>query len=226
MPLDIKRIQALCFDVDGTLRDTDDQYMLRFARWLRPFRFLFPDRDTNKPARWLVTTAETPANFIFGLPDRFGIDDELAAVGDWLHRKGLLKAHKEFMIIPGTIESLTALGQHYPQAVVTARGQRGTLAFLEHYQLSSHFQAIATAQTAKRTKPKPDPILWAAARTGVPPENCLMIGDTTVDIQAGKAAGAQTVGVLCGFGEAAELKRAGADLILPSIAELPALLLD
>jgi len=41
-----------------------------------------------------------------------------------------------------------------------------------------------------------------------------------VDIHAGKAAGAQTVGVLCGFGEEKELKRAGADLILPSPAEL------
>jgi len=41
-----------------------------------------------------------------------------------------------------------------------------------------------------------------------------MIGDTTVDIHAGKSAGAQTVGVLCGFGEEKELKEMGADLIL------------
>ena len=47
-----------------------------------------------------------------------------------------------------------------------------------------------------------------------------MIGDTTVDIRAGRAAGAQTVGVLCGFGSERELRRAGADLILASTAEL------
>jgi phosphoglycolate phosphatase-like HAD superfamily hydrolase len=47
-----------------------------------------------------------------------------------------------------------------------------------------------------------------------------MIGDTTVDILAGKAAGAQTVGVLCGFGEEAELRRAGADLIVKDLKEL------
>jgi phosphoglycolate phosphatase len=41
-----------------------------------------------------------------------------------------------------------------------------------------------------------------------------MIGDTTVDILAGRSAGAQTVGVLCGFGEEPELRRLGADLIL------------
>jgi phosphoglycolate phosphatase-like HAD superfamily hydrolase len=51
---------------------------------------------------------------------------------------------------------------------------------------------------------------------GVLPEECLMIGDTTVDIRAGRSAGAQTVGVLCGFGSEDELQRAGADLILPT----------
>ena len=47
-----------------------------------------------------------------------------------------------------------------------------------------------------------------------------MIGDTTVDMRAGKSAGAQTVGVLCGFGEKEELLRMGADLILNSTNEL------
>jgi len=59
---------------------------------------------------------------------------------------------------------------------------------------------------------------------GVPPENCLMVGDTTVDIRAGRAAGAQTVGVLCGFGYREELERAGADAILNSTGELANLL--
>ena len=47
------------------------------------------------------------------------------------------------------------------------------------------------------------------------PAACLMVGDTTVDIRMGRAAGAQTVGVLCGFGDERELSRAGADDILP-----------
>ena len=59
----------------------------------------------------------------------------------------------------------------------------------------------------------------------MPPDACLMIGDTTVDIRAGHAAGAQTVGVLCGFGEERELRRRGADLILQSTAQVAQLLL-
>jgi N-acetyl-D-muramate 6-phosphate phosphatase len=86
--------------------------------------------------------------------------------------------------------------------------------------LTPYFQCVASGQTAPRTKPFPDPILWAAKQMGVRPEQCLMVGDTTVDIRAGKAARAQTVGVLCGFGERLELERAGADLILEGTWEL------
>jgi len=82
-----------------------------------------------------------------------------------------------------------------------------------------------TALTAEHTKPFPDPILYAAHRMGVSPEACLMIGDTNVDIRAGKAAGAQTVGVLCGFGEERELRRRGADLILEFTAQVAHVLL-
>jgi phosphoglycolate phosphatase len=53
-----------------------------------------------------------------------------------------------------------------------------------------------------------------------------MVGDTTVDIRAGIAAKAQTVGVLCGFGEREELLRAGAHLILESPASLAGVLLQ
>ena len=47
-----------------------------------------------------------------------------------------------------------------------------------------------------------------------------MIGDTTVDMRAAKAAGAQAIGVLCSLGREDELRRAAADLILQNTAEL------
>ncbi|MCZ7672946.1 MAG: HAD hydrolase-like protein [Chloroflexi bacterium] len=47
-----------------------------------------------------------------------------------------------------------------------------------------------------------------------------MVGDTTVDVQAARRAGAWSIGVLCGFGEQTELKTAGAHLILNSTAEV------
>ncbi len=52
-----------------------------------------------------------------------------------------------------------------------------------------------------------------------------MIGDTTVDVRAAKAAGAQVISVLCGFGEKDELMRLGTDMILPTTANLEQVLL-
>ena len=83
-----------------------------------------------------------------------------------------------------------------------------------------------TGQSAAHTKPYPDPILLAAQRMGVQPGECLMIGDTTVDMRAGKSAGAQAAGVLCGFGEEPELRKKGADMILKNTSELAGLLLN
>jgi HAD superfamily hydrolase (TIGR01509 family) len=224
MPLDLPRIRALCFDVDGTLSDTDDLFVTRLARLLQPFHFMFPRRDVHRLARRVVMATEAPANFLIGLPDILGLDDEAAALIDFLYRRLGHKPRKNFLLVPGVMEMLHAAGRRYPLAVVSARDGRTTGVFLEQFGLLPLFRCVATAQTCKHTKPYPDPILWAAQQMGVAPEACLMIGDTTVDIRAGRAAGAQTVGVLCGFGEEDELRRRGADLILASTAGLAGVL--
>jgi phosphoglycolate phosphatase-like HAD superfamily hydrolase len=221
MSLDFSRIHALCFDVDGTLSDTDDMYVKRVARYLP--RFLF--RDPQRTARRFVMWVESPVNVLLGLPDIIGLDDELLGLWEWLNRHRP-RPMKHFMMVPGVKEMLKRLCDCYPMAVVSARDEMSTRAFLDQFELTGYFQEIVTAITAEHTKPFPDPILYAAKKMGVPPDACLMIGDTTVDIRAGKTAGAQTVGVLCGFGEQAELERRGADLILENTSELADILLD
>ncbi len=220
MTLDLTRIQAVCFDIDGTLRDTDDQMVERLSRWLGPIRWLFHDGETHILARRIIMALESPANSLFGVPDRLGIDDALIAFGDFLATKVLFRPSRPTVLIPGARTVLEQLHSYYPLAVVSARGERKTRAFLEEHHIDHLFTCVATGQTCKRNKPHPDPILWAAAQMGIPPQGCLMVGDTTVDIRAGRAAGAQTVGVLCGFGEEAELRQAGADLVLPDLQDL------
>jgi phosphoglycolate phosphatase-like HAD superfamily hydrolase len=97
--------------------------------------------------------------------------------------------------------------------------------FLAHYGVLQHFVAVIGAQTTRRMKPHPEPLRFAAAAMGVAPQACLMVGDTTIDIRTGVSAGAQTVGVLCGFGTEAELRNAGARLILRTTSDLLAVLL-
>lgn len=220
MSLDIQRIRGLCFDIDGTLSDTDDQLVAKLARLLDTSRFLPRGRDPTKTARRIVMAAETPGNWLVGLTDLLGIDDELAPVTEFILRRMVRPGPKPFIIIPGVVDMLEALTSHFPMSIVSTRGENSSMHFLSAFDLLRFFPVIATSLTCPHTKPFPDPVLWAAAQMGIPAENCLMIGDTVVDVRAGKAAGAQTVGVLCGFGTAEELIRAGADLILESTAEL------
>lgn len=212
--LNTEKIRALCFDVDGTLSDTDDQFVENLSRLLHPLRFLFPNRNPRPFSRRVVMATETPANFLYAIPDHLGVDSHINALGNAVYQAGLGRSPAPFRLIPGVLELLHACASLYPLAVVSARGERSTRRFLEQFNLQGLFSCVATAQTAEHTKPYPDPILWAASELGVQPQECLMIGDTTVDIHAARRSGAQSVGVLCGFGEERELRRAGADLII------------
>lgn len=220
MTLDISRIKALCFDMDGTLSDTDDMYVQKVMPFFPSFLFRDPDRAARRFVMWI----ESPGNAMLGLADTLGLDDEMVAVIDWVsrHRK---RPDKKFLLIPGVAEMLARLTRHYPMAVVSARDMKGTMRFLEQFNLVDCFDLIVTGQTVEHTKPYPDPILFAAHKMGVKAEECVMIGDTTVDMRAGTSAGAQTVGVLCGFGEQPELLKFGANLILNSTSELADVLL-
>ncbi len=215
MPLDLTRINALCFDVDGTLSDTDNLYVQKVSRFMPHFLF----KDQHHAARRFVMWVEAPGNALLGLADTLGVDDEMVAVLNWLARRRR-RSSKEFLLVPGVEEMLMQFYGRYPMAVVSARDEHGTMAFLEKFGLVKYFDAIITGLSAEHTKPYPDPILLAAQKMNTAPENCLMIGDTTVDVRAGKSAGAQVVGVLCGFGEEAELKKMGADLILSDTPKL------
>jgi HAD superfamily hydrolase (TIGR01549 family) len=211
MSIDISRIKALCFDVDGTLSDTDDLYAKRVSPYLP--RTVFPDPDQT--ARRLVMWVESPGNALLGFADKVGMDDEMGAFIDWFSR-AQPNTTKQFLLIPGVDEMLAALKGRYPMSIVSARHEKSTMRFLEQFDLVKYFDVIVTGLSAPHTKPFPDPIFLAAQKMGVKPSECLMIGDTTVDIRAGKAAGAQTIGVLCGFGDEKELLDMGADMIISS----------
>ena len=225
--IDVSRIRGLLFDVDGTLSDTDDHMVDRLNHALQSFSWLFRERNPKRFARWLVMAFETPANFIYHLTDRWGADKFFAkALGRLAGgKKNLKSAENRFWLVPGSREMLTALKPHFRLAVVSARDAETTLQFLEHFNLAAFFDSVVTSQSCEYTKPFPDPIHFAARELGLNPEQCLMVGDTVVDIAAGKAAGAQTAAVLCGFGTERELAKAEADMILASPTDLQNVLL-
>ena len=117
-----------------------------------------------------------------------------------------------------TPEMLRELAGRYRLAIITSRSRREADAFLAQYDLTDLFYAIITRDDVTRLKPHPMPVRAAARKLGLPLAQCVMVGDTGVDVRAAKAAGALAVGVLCGFGEEADLR--SADLVLATTAKL------
>ena len=153
------------------------------------------------------------------MADRLNLDPHLAAFLD--RRANQKEAELEnFPAITGILPMLTALRGRFPLAIVSARNEVTTHHFLRLNQLEDFFPVVVTSQTCRRSKPFADPLLYAASQLAIPIENCLMIGDTVTDVRAAKAAGAQSLSVLCGFGLEKELRRAGTQEILASTSEL------
>lgn len=219
MPLEISRIRAICFDIDGTLSDTDDQLIAQVVPWLSPLRLFFHSEFIPIIARRLVMVLESPLNLVYEVLDRLHLDGLLTRLMGFSQARSNQKKSR-FLLIRGVLPMLEALSAKFPLAIVSARDEHNVYAFLRQYRLLKKFKVIVTSQTCPHTKPFPEPLLFAAKRLDVDPYSMLMVGDTTVDIKTGRRAGGQTLGVLCGFGTEKELIRAGADLILPSTADL------
>lgn len=205
-------LRAWFFDLDGTLMDTDNQAVDNLAQRLR---FLGATR-AQRLARRLVMLGETPLNHFITLLDMVGLDAFLFAV------KSLLSGPTQptFRLIPGVQPLVAHLAQRRPLAVVSTRSYEAASSFLAQHALTDYFRLLVTQEITPRLKPHPQPILYAAAQLHVPPTQCVMVGDTTVDMLSARRAGAWAVGVLCGFGEEKELWRAGAHVVLPSTADL------
>lgn len=213
-------LDALLFDLDGTLADTDDRTVGRIAQRLRPLRRLLPERDPHAAARRLVMSFDRPVTRILGLLDHARLDDNIVGLADRLYRLRAVRPAASLRPVPGVVEMLRALAQTHKLAVVTNRSHREAAAFLEQQGLAGLVTVVTGREDTWHLKPHPAPVLHTAKKLGVPPERCLMVGDTAADVESARRAGAQTVGVLCGFGTRRVLEGAGAGLILESTAAL------
>jgi N-acetyl-D-muramate 6-phosphate phosphatase len=221
--LDKTKIKAIIFDIDGTLRDTDDEMVRRIELFLLHFEFFISTEKAKKAARHFVMDIENPGQKVLYYSDKWGWDTFIHKTVLFIRR--LLKPFKHtknYLTIEGIQEMIPQLAQHYTLAVASAGDAETVDAFLENAGIKPYFKVIATALTCPRTKPFADPLIWAAHQMGVSPEQCVMVGDTTVDILAGKNAETQTVGVLCGFGEKGELEALKPDLLLETTGLLKA----
>jgi len=125
--------------------------------------------------------------------------------------------------IPNVYETLRTLSKNMPLALVTLRSipKKQITKELQKLKLLSYFQTVITTMDVKKPKPFPDAVIKAAQQLGVQVKNTAIIGDSIVDIQAGKAATSKTVAVLTGLYTRQELEKENPDLIIPDINHLP-----
>ncbi len=211
-------IEAVLFDLDGTLIETDDQAVVALSARLKRARIFLPQGDPQRAARRLVMWSHDGLNNWLVLLDRIGLDRPAQRLAQ---RFGLLNdAAEDKVLIPvtGTTELLRQLSGRYKLGIVSTRRTDEIRVFLDQQGLNGEIQVVVGSDTTPHIKPHPHPLLWATEHLGVTPEHTLMVGDTRTDLQAAKAAGALAVAVLCGFGERDDF--GDADLILESTANL------
>lgn len=211
-------VNAILFDLDGTLIETDDHLEERLARWPAFLARRVPVERRKRLARRLLMFGEVFANGLVTALDALHLDGIVFRWGDRLQRLGGMRDREHFQAVEGTPEMLRNLAQRYRLGIVTSRNAHDAVTYLTQFGLTCHVGAVITRDDTRRLKPHPAPIRMAAETLGVPVTQCVMVGDTNVDVRAAKAAGALAVGVLCGFGEREDF--AEADLILDSTAQL------
>ncbi|HVC34300.1 MAG TPA: HAD-IA family hydrolase [Chloroflexota bacterium] len=218
-------VTNILFDLDGTLIDTTDLIFQSYQHALTS----------------VLSTPASPAELFLGygqpLPEAFasilehrGIrraPAEQATLIDQLivtYRAFNVANHdvlaKEF---PGVRSTLDALRQRgYVLGLVTSKGRQIAERGLRLIELDDCFATAVFQEDSERHKPHPEPLWVALDRLGRRdrPLDTLYVGDSTHDLQAGRAAGVQTAGALWGPFPPESLATEAPDYLLDSIGDL------
>jgi pyrophosphatase PpaX len=101
-----------------------------------------------------------------------------------------------------TIHSSTQLvlrklkAKGFKLGIITSKYRRPVMDVLSHFGIAELFDVVVTGYEVKKHKPEPDIVLEAAKRLGVKPKQCVVVGDSPVDVESGKRAGSFTIAVL------------------------------
>jgi HAD superfamily hydrolase (TIGR01549 family) len=216
--VDERSVRAVLFDLDGTLIETDDELVVGLTRRLRFLGQLMPETQRARLSRRWLMGSEELVNSLISLLDRLNLDALLFRLNDTFHHWRGIRKPEDFVAVAGSPEMLRELAGRYRLAIVTSRGHQEANAFLVQHDLGDLFYAVITRDDVRRLKPHPMPVTKAAEKLGVPVGQCVMVGDTEVDVRSAKAAGALAIGVLCGFGERNDFE--DADLVIESSAQV------
>ncbi|WP_417321095.1 HAD-IA family hydrolase [Emcibacter sp.] len=213
-------MKLVVFDCDGTL--VDGQHMILDS--MRHASLVCEvDYPGDEPVRRIVGL--TLLRAIEDVYPDLQADHHLALREAFIDRFKQLREdeHEEplFEDVREVLEHLT--GEGYLLGVATGKSRRGLVNTLKNHDLEKYFITLNTADDGPG-KPHPSMLLNAMRDAGTTPENTVMVGDTTFDIQMAKAARVCSVGVNWGYHPGEELVTAGADHLIERILHLPEIL--
>jgi HAD superfamily hydrolase (TIGR01509 family) len=211
-------VAALLLDLDGTLVENDREQIAHLAARLALLRRILPRFEPDRAARRLLMTGDLLINDFSMLLGPLRLRRPFYQIFDRLRIVQGHAATARYVPVPGSLEMLAGLARSYPLALVTSRNASDAQTYLKQFGLADTFQVVVTRDDLRQLKPHPAPFNLAAKRLGINPTACVLIGDTSLDLRAGRGSGAMVIGVLSGLGSSHDLRLA--DLVIPSIADL------
>jgi phosphoglycolate phosphatase len=216
----MSELRLVVFDVDGTLVDSQAHILAAMER-------AFASEGRPPPPRQAVlgivglSLPVAMARLASDIPDR--IDALVSAYKDAFAslRTGSGGAALS-PLFPGASACLDALSCEpwTLLGIATGKSRRGLDHLFDLHGFGGRFQ---TVQVADDHPSKPHPAMLEACLrdTGAEPRRSVIVGDTTYDIEMGKAAGFRTIGVGWGYHATEDLRAAGADAVIGGFDALP-----
>ena len=208
--------KAIFFDLDGTLTDSGEGIMNCAELALRHFGLPIPAREKMR----VFVGPPLDQTFI-----KFGVPAQKAQEAIEVFRSRYRTVGKfENFPYPGIREALQTLKeQGHRLFVATSKPEVLANEVLGHFELADFFEQIAGATLDGSRSHKADVITYLLGLTGDVGQT-VMVGDTAFDVTGAAAHGIPTVGVAWGYGEVADMEKAGAIAIARSMEELVELL--
>lgn len=215
--------KAVLFDLDGTLVDSVPDLARAVDQMLEALGRSAAGVDSVR--QWVGNGADmlvkrALSGDMAGLLD--GDDAELFPVARDLFFGAYAQANgRNSQIYAGVQVALDRYREAgMPMAVVTNKPAAFTDQLLTQLGLAGYFSVVVAGDTLAEKKPSPAPLLYACEKLGSEPASSLMVGDSSVDVAAARAAGCAVVCVSYGYNKGAPIAEAGADRVIDSLAEL------
>jgi len=216
------RIQAVLFDMDGTLLDTAKDFYA-IVQSMRVKRDLAPLSDESGFRQQVSLGAQAMVAYAFALeasePELESLRDEFLAIYDVQHAQFT----EPFAGVLDVLQRLDDAGIRW--GVATNKPLRFARPIMDALNLSARSAVLLCPDHVENSKPAPDMLLAACEQLQLEPRQVLYVGDDKRDIDAGRAANMRTVAVRYGYILPSDNpSNWGADAVIDTIAELEPLL--